>query len=96
MSPTKFAIRPIRERKWSLLPTIAEHFQNLAENTLWNSLCEKLGDSSHARRYKTASWPDEAYVSGVAHEFVENGDDVGMPEIIGKGDLGKPADSHAG
>ena len=44
------------------------------------SLCEKIGDLSHTRRYKPASWPDEAYVSGVAYKFVENGDDVRMSE----------------
>ena len=63
---------------------------------LRNGLCEEIGNSSHARRYKSAPWPDEAYVSGVAHEFVENSDDVGMSEIIGKGDPGKPSDSHTG
>jgi hypothetical protein len=51
---------------------------------------------SHTRRYKPASWPDEAYVSGVAYKFVENGDDIRMSEIIGKRDLGKQADSHTG
>jgi len=68
----------------------------VALNTLRYGLCEEIGDSSHARRYKPASWPDEAYVSGVAYKFVENGDDVRMAEIIGKGDLGLQADSHTG
>ena len=65
-------------------------------NTLTNSLLEKIGGPSHTRRHKAAPWPDEAYVSGVAHEFVENGDDFRISEIIGKGDLGKSADSHTG
>lgn len=65
-------------------------------NALRYGLCEKIGDSSHTRRYKPASRPDEAYVSGVAYKFVQNGDDVRMPEIIGKRDLGEQADSHTG
>jgi hypothetical protein len=60
------------------------------------SLYEKIGDLSHPRRYKPASWPDEAYVSGVAYKFVENVDDIRMAEIIGKRYLGKQADSHTG
>lgn len=69
---------------------------NLGINTPRNCLSEEIGDSSHARRYKAAPWPDEADVSGVAHEFVENGDDFGISKIIGERDLGKPADSHTG
>lgn len=65
-------------------------------NALRNGFCEKIGDSSHPRGYKPAPWPDEVDVSRVAYEFVKNGDDIRILEIIRKRDFGEPADSYAG
>jgi hypothetical protein len=48
------------------------------------------------RNYETTFRPDEAYVSDVAYEFLENGDHVRMSEFIGKRDLSKQANSNTG
>jgi hypothetical protein len=61
-----------------------------------NGLCEEIGDPSHARRYESAPWPDEVYVSRVVDELVENGDDIRISEIIRKRQLGEPADPYTG
>jgi hypothetical protein len=65
-------------------------------NTLREGCSEKVSCAAHARRYKPASWPDEAYVSGVAYKFVENCDHVRMSEFIGERDLGKQTNSNTG
>jgi hypothetical protein len=57
---------------------------------------EKIGHAAHAGLHKTTFGPDEADVSDALHEIIENRDDIGMREFIGKRDFGEEADAKAG
>src|SRR5213076_1955762 len=73
---------------------IAWHVVSL--NTLHESRSKEVRHLAHARRNETTFRPDEAYVSDIADEFVENGDHVRVSELIGKRDLGKKANPDTG
>jgi hypothetical protein len=65
-------------------------------NTPWEGRSKKVCRAAHPCRYKPTLWPNEAYVSGVAYEFLKNRDHVRMSEFIGKRDPGKQANSDTG
>jgi hypothetical protein len=56
---------------------------------------EVLDRAANARRDRSALRPDQTYVSNAADKIVED-DDLRMRELIGKRDLRKKADAHAG
>ena len=64
--------------------------------SLRNGRREEIGHLADAGRNETAFWPDEAYISDIAHKFLEDRNDIGMPEFISKGNLGEHANSNTG
>lgn len=65
----------------------------LPSDALRESRSKKVSCAAHACRYKPTFWPDEAYVSGVPHESVENRDHVRMSNSSARETLAnRPAD----
>ena len=78
------------------MPSTNEHRREPAPNdtrfsldTLGYGHCEEIRHATHASRDETACRPDQAYIPDVAYKLVENRDDVGMAEFIGKRNLGE-------
>ena len=56
-----------------------------------NGVREEIGHLADAGRHETAFRPDETYISGIAHKFLKDSNDIGMANFISKGTPTSPA-----